>query len=254
MIHEQLTLFSYSMAIPSHSDNRGACSINSGLGDSGLGEAGSKERVRTADSPEVGLSTHRGEKHDEQRDKCCRLEKRRSSLKGCPPLQSIELLLRRASVGVQLLAALSYDTGVRVEKLLGLRVFDIHFGKWSFRMGRREYTLSRSIAEDLRSYIHDKVCGYDASEEGHGVGQYVFHSDTGDELNEILTEVGFTSRELRISGRLHLYQARRRKGDAAWKKAHPSPITLLEKGPMIVRRGRGGSIRAYYLWRGAVVF
>lgn len=240
MIQEQLTLFSYSL--PST-----ASSI-----DSGLIVAGGQERVRITDSLEVGLSTHQQEQYNEQKDNNCRLVKRRSSLKGCPPLQSIELLLRRASVGAQLLAALSYDTGVKVERLLELRVFDIHFGKWSFRIGHREYSLSRSIAEDLRSYIHDKVCGYDASAEGHGVRQFVFSSDAGDELNSILKEVGFTSRELRVSGRLHLYQARRRKGDAAWKKAHPSPLTLLEKGPMIVRRGRGGSIRAYYLWRGAV--
>jgi integrase len=241
MIQEQLTLFSYTVA-PMASPT-----------DSSLVVAASGERVRNADLPMVGLSTRRGEKHEEQKDKNCRLAKRRSSLKGCPPLQSIELLLRRASVGAQLLAALSYDTGIRVERLLDLRVFDIYFGKWSFRMGHREYTLSRSIAEDLRSYIHDKVCGYDASAEGDGVRQYVFNSDAGDELNRILAEVGITSRELRVSGRLHLYQARRRKGDPAWKKAHPSPLTLLEKGPMIVRRGRGGVIRAYYLWRGAVV-
>lgn len=241
MIQEQLTLFSYSVM--------SAASSN----DSGLVVASSGERVRTADSPEVGLSTRLGERHYEQKDQDCRLVKRRSSLKGCPPLQSIELLLRRASVGAQLLAALSYDTGVRVESLLGLRVLDIHFGRWSFRIGHREYSLSRSIAEDLRSYIHDKVCGYDASAEGHGVRQFVFSSEAGEELSTILADVGVTSRELRVSGRLHLYQARRRKGDAAWKKAHPSPLTLLEKGPMIVRRGQGGAIRAYYLWRGAVV-
>ena len=176
---------------------------------------------------------------------------RMGSARRCPSVQAVETLLRRTSVGAQLLVALTYDTGVPVSVLLNLRVRDVHFGRCSFRVGQREIKLAREIGEDLRNFIHDSMCGFEASSEVSGGQQFVFPREATEELSRILTEVEISPRDLRVAGRLHLYLARRKKSDATWRKTHTSPLSLFEKGPMIVRRGAGGSIRAYYLWRGA---
>ena len=176
---------------------------------------------------------------------------RMGSARRCPSVQAVETLLRRTSVGAQLLVALTYDTGVPVSVLLNLRVRDVHFGRCSFRVGVREIKLAREIGEDLRNFIHDSMCGFEASTDVSGGQQFVFSKEAARELEAILADVQISPRDLRLAGRLHLYLARRKRSDAAWRRAHTTPLSLFEKGPMIVRRGAGGSIRAYYLWRGA---
>jgi hypothetical protein len=53
--------------------------------------------------------------------------------------------------------------------------------------------------------------------------------------------------QLQVLARLH------RKHAASRKHRITSPLDLFDKGPRIVRRGRGGVVDAYYLWRASRV-
>lgn len=178
--------------------------------------------------------------------------------------RALELLLGSLRGEALVAAMLAYGLGVRVSQLRTLRVRDICLkDKSIFVMGRYKKVPEVAL-EDLREHLHDRICGREApavSSDGSSDGVWrrddlLFSSDALDSLREISSMVNkqtgitedasFDQRfdsAFKVLGRLH------RRSAARFRIRCESPLELFDKGPRIVRRGRGGAIDAYYVWR-----
>lgn len=180
--------------------------------------------------------------------------------------RALELLLGSLRGEALVAAMLAYGLGVRVSELCTLRVRDVCLkDKSVFVMGRYQKVPELAL-EDLRELLHDRICGREVPatlSDGSFDSVWrrddlLFSSHAFAALREAacmvnkqtgITEVSsFDERfdsAFKILGRLH------RRSATKYGIACTSPLELFDKGPRIVRRGRGGAIDAYYVWRAA---
>jgi integrase len=182
--------------------------------------------------------------------------------------RSLELLLGSLRGEALVVAMLAYGLGFRVSELRSLRVRDVCLKDKSIFILGRYRKLPEVALEDLREHLHDRICGREApGGVSGGSSDDVWHRDdllfspgafnalceacqtfyersVGDEfltrrgsLTDCLDSV------LKVLGWLH------RRCSAKCGIACESPLDLFSKGPRIVRRGRGGAVDAYYVWR-----
>jgi hypothetical protein len=193
-------------------------------------------------------------------------------------VEHLESLFSRLKDGALLIAALSYGLELPVSDVCSARVRDVNIASQSVVIRGRVHQVPKMVLEDLRDYLQEKLCGYEASvslskrdqplfsEAERGTFQRevlswwrVFkltreHSELGVELclaverpESVLKDVDSTARlvnkALGLIGRAHLYRAQRRNTGIS------SALELFDKGPRIVRRNRYGAVTAYYVWR-----
>lgn len=180
--------------------------------------------------------------------------------------RACELLLGSVRGEALVAAMLTYGLGVRVSDLRTLRVRDVCLKDRSIFIMGRYRKLPELALHDIREHLHDRVCGREAPtvhSDGSSDGVWrrevlLFSSHAFDSLREvscvvnkqagIISDSGFNERfdsAFKILSRLH------RRSAAKFGVACESPLELFDKGPRIVRRGRGGVIDAYYVWRAA---
>lgn len=189
-------------------------------------------------------------------------------LRRLPSIEELELLFSKLR-GVELiLATLSYGLKVRVSDLQAVRVRDVNFSARCIVIAGTQYVLPMVMLDDLRDYIQEKLCGFEASVtvsrreqrlfsaedlesffasvSGYQRGRILAHKRdvSAQERGGILSE-RCLNRIFRLLGRVHARCASKR--GAKLK----SPLDLFDKGPRIVRRGQRGVIDSYYIWRTA---
>lgn len=190
----------------------------------------------------------------------------------------IETLFSCVREGALLLAALSYGLEVPTRQLRAIRVRDVNTGAQAVVVGSKVYQIPRVIQDDLKEYLHEKLCGYEASVGSSRRDQLLFSEaewrafedqfvslwrgflsnvggvDDAMQLSALWTgralheenvdhESELVNRALCLMARFHRRRAKRAGVDLS------SALELLDKGPRIVRRGRSGIIKAYYAWR-----
>lgn len=193
----------------------------------------------------------------------------------------MEGLLSHLSGGTLLVAGLSYGLGVRINALRHVRLRDVHSGGRSLDIAGRRYTVPTILVDDLRDFIQERVCGFEASVSVYRREQALFGSEVFELLNGhvatcisrggwdwlhpecaamfsgVVSErfvalcIAFLSRA--HSKRITAAEVPIKKAGGKKPPMPPAPkltpLDLLEKGPRIVRRARSGAITAYYLWR-----
>lgn len=182
--------------------------------------------------------------------------------------RSLEVLLGSLRGESLVAAMLAYGLGLRLSDLITLRVQDICLKSKSIFLMDQYRALPEIVLDDLREHMHEKICGCEAStalnETGSdspwGRDDYLFSANTLDTIqdaiqaiwdqggNESLIPKGAEATDhldaaLKILGWFHRRRA------AQCGIVPESPLELFNKGPRIVRRGRGGSVNAYYVWR-----
>ncbi len=182
-------------------------------------------------------------------------------LRRLPSTEELEPLFSKLRGVDLILATLAYGLKVRVSELKAVRVRDINFAARCVLIAGTPYALPTVLLDDLRDYIHERLCGSEASVTVSRREQRLFSDDdfasffervsvyqseisAGEERGGILTE-RCINRVFRLLGRFHAKRALKRGAKLA------SPLDLFDKGPRIVRRGRRGVIDAYYVWRTA---
>jgi hypothetical protein len=200
----------------------------------------------------------------------------------------LEELFRSLRGEALLIAALSYGLAVPISTLRKMRVRDIGLFDRTIFIRGKEYQIPRGIIDDLREFFQERICGCDASlalESAYSrsssnaaphflggiasgvAGTTSVHNDmlfsssafcsleetARSTVNAVMQTRTATAHpreisvsfnyQLKILARLHYKYA------ALKKHVILSPLDLFDKGPRIVRRGRGGVVTAYYLWR-----
>lgn len=178
--------------------------------------------------------------------------------------RTFELLLGSLRGEALVAAMLAYGLGVRVSALRALRVRDICLKDRNIFVVGRYRKLPELALNDLREHLHNRVCGREVpavGSDGSSDGVWrrddlLFSSQAFDTLLKVSSRVNmqagivegliFDERfdsAFKILARLH------RRCAAKFGVTRESPLELFDKGPRIVRRGRGGAIDAYYVWR-----
>ncbi len=195
--------------------------------------------------------------------------------------EHLETLFSRLKDGPLLIAVLSYGLGLPASDVCSIRIRDVNITSQSVMVKCIAYQVPKMVLEDLREYIQDKLCGYEASvslskrdqrlfsEAEHRIARgevlswwRIFEvtrecnkcreSITGGYLASECLEsaikcsdsvAGIIDRALGLIGRVHLHRAKRRGAKFF------SALELFDKGPRIVRRSRRGVVTAYYVWR-----
>jgi hypothetical protein len=194
----------------------------------------------------------------------------------------VEELFRTLRGEALLIAALSYGLAVSVDALRQVRMRDVGLFDRTILVRGKEYPIPRGITDDLREFFQERICGCDASV---AFGSSYSHASPNTQprflggasiQNDLLfSSSAFSSleesaqntvnavvqthtanahqREISVSFNFQLkILARAHRRYAALRKhLITSPLDLFDKGPRIVRRGRGGVVSAYYLWRAA---
>jgi hypothetical protein len=190
----------------------------------------------------------------------------------------IETLFSSVREGALLIAALSYGLEVPIRQLRTMRVRDVNTAAQAVIVGSKVYQIPRAIQDDLKEYLHEKLCGYEVSIGSSRRDQLLFsevewrtfeaqfislwrgflsNADGVDEAmrvsalrtsrrlhdDNVSHESELFNRALCLMARFHRRRAKRAGIDLV------SALELLDKGPRIVRRGRSGIIQAYYAWR-----
>jgi hypothetical protein len=202
------------------------------------------------------------------------------ALRGLSP-EVMEALLSHIHGAPMLLAALAYGCGVSLSSLRHIRLRDLHLGIRGIDIRGRRYAVPTSLTEDLREYIHERVCGSDATVGVFRRDQPLFSQESfealrqhaescisqgifdwldpecaklfADAVSERFLEtclLALSRKHARqIAVREKIERAPRKRAQKGDVITTGSPLELFEKGPKIVRRDRAGSINAYYLWR-----
>lgn len=187
-----------------------------------------------------------------------------------PAHSEIEGLLTALRGEALLVAALAYGLRVRLSDLEDLRVSDVGIFDGSIVIGNREMVIPRAITDDMREFLQERICGCDASESwksqethvqtprGYSVrNDFLFSQDSFSAVRAALSERGehftgleFHSYELkRVDSYLRILGWLQRRAARIQGVSCDSALDLFSKGPRIMRRGRGGIIQGYYLWR-----
>jgi hypothetical protein len=172
-----------------------------------------------------------------------------------PSVEQMEPLFGRLRGADLILATLAYGLGVRVSDLHTVRVRDVNLSAKCIVIAGTLYSLPAALTDDIRDFIHERLCGSEASVTVSRREQRIFSEQDFESFFAqvaryqleagqagVLTE-RCLNRIFRLLGRFHARKASKRGAKVA------SPLDLFDKGPRIVRRGRWGVIDAYYLWR-----
>ncbi len=197
-------------------------------------------------------------------------------------VEHLESLFSRLKDGALLIAALAYGLELSVSDVCSIRVRDVNIASQSVVIKGRVYQVPKMVLEDLREYLQEKLCGYEASVSLSKRDQPLFspaereafqsevmswwrvfkrtqersEPDTeehladrnrGSAMKEVVEVARILDRALGLVGRAHLYRAQRRNTELS------SALELFDKGPRIVRRNRYGAVTAYYVWRARVL-
>jgi len=180
-------------------------------------------------------------------------------IRGLPALEELEPIFSKLRGTGLILATLSYGLGVRITELRSVRVRDVNLSSGLIRIEGGVRAIPLLLVDDLREYIHERLCGSEASLTVSKREQRLF----GDEAFESLLEQLSVFHPMRGSQELEAQGLMERCFNRifrilAWRHARAavrsgtklrSPLELFDKGPRIVRRGRLGSVDQYYLWR-----
>ncbi len=180
-------------------------------------------------------------------------------IRGLPALEELEPIFSKLRGTGLILATLSYGLGVRITELRSVRVRDVNLSSGLIRIEGGVRAIPLLLVDDLREYIHERLCGSEASLTVSKREQRLF----GDEAFESLLEQLSVFHPMRGSQELGAQGLMERCFNRifrilAWRHARAavrsgtkvrSPLELFDKGPRIVRRGRLGSVDQYYLWR-----
>lgn len=183
-------------------------------------------------------------------------------LRRLPSTEDMEPLFSKLRGVDLILATLAYGLKVRVSDLRAVRVRDVNLANRCIVIGGVLFALPAVVIDDIRDFIHEKLCGSEASVTVSRREQRLFSEEdfqsffeqaseiqhnvasVGEGDSAVLTE-RCLNRIFRVLGRFHAKKAIKRGAKIA------SPLELFDKGPRIVRRGRWGVIDAYYIWRTA---
>lgn len=175
--------------------------------------------------------------------------------------QALERALSRLRGESLVVAMLAYGLGARLSELRALRVRDISLRHQRVMIGGRFKVLPKTALDDLREHLQEGICGREAPRSTGEQGvETIWRRDDpvfSTEAIELVSATICNSRLpveispessdawLKALGWLH-----RRRAAIAGLRCE-SALELLDKGPRIVRRGYGGSVDAYYVWRAA---
>jgi len=172
----------------------------------------------------------------------------------------LELLFNSLRGESLLIAALAYGLRLPITALRELRIRDVSVADRLIYVAERERPIPSAIIEDLREHLHENVCGRDATIGVTRRHELLFSSQAFTQLEVALKKIeillverlgtlihqrafsSFNTR-LRVLGSLHARRIR------SLGRCSSCPLDSIDKGPRIVRRGRGGVIDAYYRWR-----
>ncbi|MFN4895418.1 MAG: hypothetical protein ACK5GN_13960 [Pseudomonadota bacterium] len=199
-----------------------------------------------------------------------RLAKIRSSDSHEVVTRALEVLLGALRGESLVIAMLAYGLGVRVSELKRLRLRDICLRDGSILIAGCCYTVPGTVLEDLREHLHQRICGREARlpfDDGGSGGSWLYDDQLfSSRAFDLLCDVFHTvkeqtglCRELGLRSDLRIFfdsafkaLARAHKRQAArFGRQSTSALELLDKGPRIVRRGRGGTVDSYYVWKAA---
>jgi hypothetical protein len=193
----------------------------------------------------------------------------------------MEALLSRIHGGPMLLAALAYGCGVRLSSLRFVRMRNIYLSRETIELEGKRHSIPVALIDDLREYLHQRMCGSEACDGVFRREALLFTPESfvslrqhaelcilqgaiswidsecarllvGDLSERFLeTSLLLLSRQhrRRLAAKEKVEKVRRKKGRHDLSSTPDSPLELLDKGPMIVRRDRAGGVNAYYLWR-----
>ncbi len=175
--------------------------------------------------------------------------------------QALEYALSQLRGESLVVAMLAYGLGVRLSELRDLRVRDISLRDRRVLLGGRFKALPKMAIEDLREHLQERICGREATGLGgehsiEGIWRRedpVFSTEAIEVVSDTISNLGAAFNvgphssdvSLKALGRFHKRRA------AVLGLRCESALELLDKGPRIVRRGFGGSVDAYYVWRAA---
>jgi hypothetical protein len=197
-------------------------------------------------------------------------------------VEHLESLFSRLKDGALLIAALAYGLELSISDVCSIRVRDVNIASQSVVIKGRVYQVPKMALEDLREYLQEKLCGYEASVSLSKRDQALFSTaeresfqlevmswwkvfkltqeyresvteshlvDSNDEpsVRGALGVARVIDRALGLIGRAHLYRAQRKNSKLS------NALELFDKGPRIVRRNRYGAVTAYYVWRARVL-
>lgn len=172
----------------------------------------------------------------------------------------LELLLNSLRGEALLIATLAYGLRVPISSLRELRLRDISITERVVFIASRERPIPHAIMEDIREHLFENVCGREASIGVTKREDRLFSESAFEQLNETTMAIqsllaeqlqgvaqrrsfSYLDTQLKLLGTLHAKRMRRA------GRLTPCPLDSIDKGPRIVRRGRGGAIDAYYRWR-----
>ncbi len=193
-------------------------------------------------------------------------------------VEHLETLFSRLKDGALLIAALAYGLELPASIICSLRVRDVNLASQSVVIKARAYQLPKMVVDDLREYLQEKMCGYEASVSLSKRDQPLFSEaeravferevfswwrvfkltqecrEKGTEgdlvtlpaecaVKDVEGATRVVDRALGLIGRAHLHRAQKRNMKLS------SALELFDKGPRIVRRTRCGVVTAYYVWR-----
>jgi hypothetical protein len=189
----------------------------------------------------------------------------------------MEGVLSHLQGGALLAVALAYGLGVRLESLRHVRLRDVYLSSKSIDIQGERYVIPDVLVCDLRDFLHEQVCGSGGASSIHRREQPLFseevfaavwrhtasciergvfnwlHPECATLFAGVVSErfvsicISFLSREHSKRVVMPVAANPRRRGAGVIRSS--SPLELFEKGPLIVRRARSGTKRAYYLWR-----
>ena len=180
-------------------------------------------------------------------------------IRGLPALEELEPIFSKLRGAGLILATLSYGLGVRITELRSVRVRDVNLSSGLIRIEGGVRAIPLLMIDDLREYIHERLCGSEASLTVSKREQRLFGDEAFESLLEQLSvfhpmggsqELGAQGLMERCFNRIFRILAWRHARAAVRSGTKVrSPLELFDKGPRIVRRGRLGSVDQYYLWR-----
>lgn len=197
-------------------------------------------------------------------------------------VEHLESLFSRLKDGALLIAALAYGLEISVSDVCSIRVRDVNIASESVVIKGRVHQVPKMVLEDLREYLQEKLCGYEASvslskrdqplflpgereifqrevmswwkvfkltqeRNEPGTQEQGVDSNYESAMKEVVEVARILDRALGLVGRAHLCRAQRRNTEIS------SALELFDKGPRIVRRNRYGALTAYYVWRARVL-
>lgn len=184
-------------------------------------------------------------------------------------LAFLELLFGSLRAESLLIATLAYGLAVKTSTLRSLRIRDVSISDGSIVISNQLYAIPGEILDDLREFLHERMCGceaHEASERYPNSSTFsvrdaqLFSSAAFSVLDETVRSFGqflapssdplcstTQPRSLdslfRVLGWLHRRALTRSGAPCA------SALEIFDKGPRIVRRRRAGVLDAYYVWR-----